>query len=79
MLRGAKCLRSMRSIGYLESLRLLASRLACSSAVWTDAEISRDSDGTATAAANGDLPVPKDCQARAACGIARTMSGKEGI
>jgi hypothetical protein len=25
----------------------------------------RDSDGTATAAANGDLPVPKDCQARA--------------
>jgi hypothetical protein len=24
----------------------------------------RDSDGTATAAANGDLPVPKDCQAR---------------
>src|SRR4051812_29043136 len=24
-----------------------------------------DSDGTATAAANGDLPVPKDCQARA--------------
>jgi hypothetical protein len=25
----------------------------------------RDSDGTVTAAANGDLPVPKDCQARA--------------
>jgi hypothetical protein len=25
----------------------------------------RDSDGTATAAANGDLPVPQDCQARA--------------
>lgn len=24
-----------------------------------------DSDGTATAAANGDLPVPQDCQARA--------------
>jgi hypothetical protein len=24
----------------------------------------RDSDGTATAAANGDLPVPQDCQAR---------------
>lgn len=23
-----------------------------------------DSDGTATAAANGDLPVPQDCQAR---------------
>jgi hypothetical protein len=28
-------------------------------------ECSRDSDGTATAAANGDLPVPQDCQARA--------------
>jgi hypothetical protein len=25
----------------------------------------RDSDGTATAAANEDLPVPQDCQARA--------------
>lgn len=25
----------------------------------------RDSDGTAIAAANGDLPVPQDCQARA--------------
>jgi hypothetical protein len=25
----------------------------------------RDSDGTATAAANGDLPVHQDCQARA--------------
>jgi hypothetical protein len=28
----------------------------------------RDRDGTATAAANGDLPVPKDCQARASEG-----------
>jgi hypothetical protein len=27
--------------------------------------VDRDSDGTATAAANGDLPVPQDCQARA--------------
>jgi hypothetical protein len=26
--------------------------------------LARDSDGTATAAANGDLPVPQDCQAR---------------
>jgi hypothetical protein len=34
----------------------------------------RDSDGTATAAANGDLPVPKDCQAQAA-GIAQPPSG----
>jgi hypothetical protein len=29
-----------------------------------------DSDGTATAAANEDLPVPQDCQARAG-GIAQ--------
>jgi hypothetical protein len=28
------------------------------------ARLLRDSDGTATAAANGDLPVPQDCQAR---------------
>jgi 5-methylcytosine-specific restriction endonuclease McrA len=30
-----------------------------------NAVLARDSDGTATAAANGDLPVPQDCQARA--------------
>jgi hypothetical protein len=29
-----------------------------------DAIEARDSDCTATAAANGDLPVPQDCQAR---------------
>ena len=34
----------------------------------------RDSDGTATAAANGDLPVPQDCQARAQ-GIAQPTIG----
>jgi hypothetical protein len=32
-----------------------------------------DRDGTAIAAANGDLPVPKDCQARAE-GIAQGRS-----
>jgi hypothetical protein len=32
---------------------------------------SRDSDGTATAAANGDLPVPQDCQARAGTASSR--------
>jgi hypothetical protein len=32
---------------------------------WFSVHVPCDSDGTATAAANGDLPVPKDCQARA--------------
>jgi hypothetical protein len=35
----------------------------------------RDSDGTATAAINEDLSVPKDCQARAE-GIAQSDMGK---
>jgi hypothetical protein len=38
----------------------------------------RDSDGTATAAANGDLPVPEDCQARAES-IAHKPSPTEGF
>jgi hypothetical protein len=38
-------------------------------------EADRDSDGTATAAINEDLSVPKDCQARAE-GIAQSDMGK---
>jgi hypothetical protein len=45
------------------TIAMVDGRLVCH--CLTSSWVCRDSDGTATAAANGDLPVPQDCQARA--------------
>jgi hypothetical protein len=52
-----RCSQRCAEVGDIPCWKVVADCAPC--------EECRDSDGTATAAANGDLPVPKDCQARA--------------